>query len=303
MLLGLATPPILRRLNQCKVKQLWLEIKEFSEIAGYLRAVILPRAARAVLLDVGGYGSEIAAMPAVSKKLEFIVEETNNGLWQYQSIALQCPVIDVASIENKSVENAFVGRRIVDGAYQFFFESGIPPPGQDYVVIGFGGIGQCVCSALALRGINASVVELNERKLAVAEALGHRVGRLVDCFADARVIIGCTGVSSVTLGQLAHLTERPFLISGSSKNVEFGDVLIDGVLSPMGSKNALIEQKTGAVIVNNGLPINFHYGSLNNETSDFMFANLTAAMIEGTERRGGKIFKLSEEWQTEICRM
>lgn len=71
----------------------------------------------------------------------------------------------------------------------------------------------------------------------------------------------------------------------------------------MGSKNALIEQKTGAVIVNNGLPINFHYGSLNNETSDFMFANLTAAMIEGTERRGGKIFKLSEEWQTEICRM
>lgn len=279
------------------------EVKEFSQISSRLGEIILASSEAITLLDVGGYGSAIAANQSFSERLNFIVEDTNNGLWRYQSIAPHCPVMDVASIENKSVENAYAGRRIVDGVFKFFSDSGISLPTQDYIVVGFGGIGQNVCSALAFRGINAAVIELDERKLAVAEARGHRIARSISNFPTAKVVIGCTGTASVTLEELKTLSECPFLVSGSSKRVEFQDILAKGILSPVRLHNAVTEKVTGARIVNDGQPINLYYGSLNDETSDFMFANITAAIIEGSDKRGGAIFRLSDKWQREVCRL
>jgi S-adenosylhomocysteine hydrolase len=280
-----------------------VEVREFAGLPAYLCEMIFQSARPVVLLDVGGYGSELAASEHSSKVLRFIVEDTKNGLWQYQSIIPQCPVIEVASIENKAVENAFVGRRIVDAVFRFFSEAGISSPIRDYVVVGFGGIGQSVCFALGLRGINAGVVELDERKVALAAAIGHQVAHSVSGFPGAAVIIGCTGTCSVRLEQLSGRRMQPFLISGSSKRIEFHDILAKGAIAPSALPNALVEQHTGTIIVNNGEPINLHYGSLNNETSDFMFANITAAIIEGSELFERKIFKLSSKWQNKICRL
>jgi S-adenosylhomocysteine hydrolase len=281
-----------------------VDVKDFTELAAFLREMILLRARPVVLLDVGGYGSGLAGADGFSRFLRFIVEDTKNGLWQYQSIVPHCPIIDVASIENKAVENAFVGRRIVDGLFKFFSEGNISRPMQrNYVVVGFGGIGQSVCSALALKGINAAVVELDERKLAFAEAIGHRIARSIDSFRNAEIVIGCTGTSSVSMEQLIALPCQPLLISGSSKRIEFQDILSQGEFSQSMSDNALVEKRTGATIVNKGEPINLHYGSLNNETSDFMFANITAAIIEGSGVSENKIVKLSDQWQNKICRL
>jgi adenosylhomocysteinase len=290
-------------LDRLREKGVDVEVRGFAELPGYLYEIIFRRDRPVVLLDVGGYGSEVAASEFSSRVLRFVVEDTKNGLWRYQSILPQCPIMEVASIENKAVENAFVGRRIVDGMWSFFSEAGISFPTRGYVVLGFGGIGQSVCSALALRGINAGVVESSERGLALAEAIGHRIARSINGFADAEVFIGCTGTSSISMEQLKSQQMRPFLISGSSKRIEFGDILTRGTVSPSPLGNALVEKSTGAVIVNNGEPINLRYGSLNNETSDFMFANITAAIIEGSEARETKIFKLSDKWQQEICRL
>jgi S-adenosylhomocysteine hydrolase len=294
-----ADPGVLQFLLDCGIAA---EMRDFSEISDCLREIIFLQGRRVVLLDVGGYGSEIVAAND-AEKIEFVVEDTNNGLWRYQSIKPLCPIIDVASIENKSVENGFVGRRIVDGVMSFFVESKISAPVRDYAVIGYGGVGQNVCLALALKGINAAVIELDERKLAIAEARGHPVARTISEFTAAKVIIGCTGRSSVTFDDLKMLSNQPFLFSGSSKKVEFYDVLARGATSPVHAQNALVESETGATIVNEGQPINLLYGSLSAEISDFMFANITAAILEGSTIRTSGIFKLSDSRQREICRL
>jgi S-adenosylhomocysteine hydrolase len=289
-----------------RLRQLRLQVDvpdSYSEIPARLLSLVEKIENPAIILDVGGYGVAVAERPAAAKKVSFIVEDTNNGLWQYQSIHPQIPIIEVASIENKSVENAFVGRRIVDGVGQFFKDNDLTLSHAGVVVVGFGGIGRSVCSALSLKGINAAVVEVDERKLAIAEALGHRVGKSIGDFIDAKVIIGCTGVASVNFDHLAGLPGKPFLISGSSKEVEFENVLVQGRFSQSQFKNASKEEITGSVLVNNGEPINLHYGSLDEETSDFMFANIAYAIIEGTSLNAPGISKLSDDSQRDICRL
>jgi S-adenosylhomocysteine hydrolase len=288
-------------LDSLRNLKLNVEVPPFAELSVRLRKLFEERDGPAVILDVGGYGSAVALRSELAQKVRFVVEDTNHGLWQYQSIRPRCPIIEVASIENKSVENAYVGRRIVDGVEQFFKEGGIAIPSDGYVVVGFGGIGRSVCSALALKGINAGVAEVDERKLAIAEAFGHKVGKSIGEFVDAKVIIGCSGKSSVNHDHLAGLRVGPFLISGSSKKVEFEDVIIQGKILESKIKNASIEKITGAIIVNNGEPINLHYGSLNEETSDFMFANIASAIIEGASSHEAGIYGLSDERQRGIC--
>ena len=136
----------------------------FSQIPSRLLAIVKDCPDDLIILDVGGYACAVAERPELASKVRFIVEDTNNGLWQYNSINPRVPIIEVASIENKSVENAFIGRRIVDGITQFFQREQLMVPDAGYVVVGFGGIGRSVCSALSLKGINAAVAEIDERK-------------------------------------------------------------------------------------------------------------------------------------------
>jgi len=176
-------------------------------------------------------------------------------------------------------------------------------PSSDIVVVGFGGIGMSVCVALRLRGINPAVVDVDSGKLALARAMEFPVGRSVTNFPRASIVIGCTGTAAVNLDDLMRLTNKPYLVSGSSKQIEFGDVLRRGNITKCAHlTNSDVDVSTGAIIVNNGKPINFLYGSLNDEMSDFMYADILAAVIEGgrIQRRG--IRKLSEEWQAEVAR-
>jgi hypothetical protein len=67
-------------------------------------------------------------------------------------------------------------------------------------------------------------------------------------------------------------------------------------------ENAQVETATNAVVVNGGKPINLRYGSLNDEMSDFMFADILAAVVEGSQIATPGIRKLSDVWQEEIAR-
>jgi S-adenosylhomocysteine hydrolase len=280
-----------------------VEVVEYSEISSRLVALRQEAQRPSVILDVGGYGSAVALRRDLAEKVPFIVEDTNNGLWRYREIHPHCPIVEVASIPNKAVENGFVGRRIVDAIDTFCFQNALSMPSEDVVVVGFGGIGRAVCSSLAFRGIRANVVDVNERHLAIAEAVGHPVAKSVGDFASAKIIIGCSGVASVAYSHLAGMKPGTMLISGSSKRVEYEDVLLQGKFVPCDLQNALRDKVSGAILVNQGEPINLHYGSLDEETSDFMYANIASAMIEGASLRVPGIFSLSEGAQQQICKL
>jgi hypothetical protein len=103
---------------------------------------------------------------------------------------------------------------------------------------------------------------------------------------------------------LKCLRGRAFLISGSSKKIEFSDVFAQGRIAPIAEiGNALVELTTNSVIVNDGEPINLRYGSSNNELSDFMYANIIAAVVEGSSKRGNIVSPLSDEWQRRVSHL
>jgi S-adenosylhomocysteine hydrolase len=255
--------------------------------------------------DVGGYAADTIANRALARKIRFAVEDTNSGLWRYQSKdELYCPVIEVASIEHKQVENAHVGKRIVETSETFFRTNGVAMPTTDVAVIGFGGIGRNVCASLRRRGINPTVVEIDRRKLALAHAADHPVATSIGEVVDARLIFGCTGKASVKFDELRKLRNQAFLISGSSKQIEFSDVFSKAhVIKVDTFVNAVLEPTSKAVVVNNGEPINLHYGSLSPEISDFMYAAILAAVIEGDTVRRAAIHQLSDRWQQEIAEL
>jgi hypothetical protein len=70
-----------------------------------------------------------------------------------------------------------------------------------------------------------------------------------------------------------------------------------------GRNGHLIEETTNCVIVNNGEPINLRHASLNAEISDFMYANVIGAVVEGGDLQVNRIFQLSDAWQRKVCHM
>jgi len=152
-------------LSSVRERGIQVSVESFERISDFVSNFIsYCTAGDVVVWDVGGYAADVVSDPNLAKKIRFVLEDTNGGLWRYQSSALQCPVIEVASIENKKIENAFVGRRIVEASEDFFKSISLNMLQQEIVVIGFGGIGQSV--ALRLEGVNATVVEIDQRKLA-----------------------------------------------------------------------------------------------------------------------------------------
>jgi S-adenosylhomocysteine hydrolase len=162
-------------LSSVRERGIDVSVESFARISGFVSNFISHcSVGDLVVWDVGGYAADVVSDPRLARKIRFVLEDTNGGLWRYQSSALQCPVIEVASIENKKIENAFVGRRIVETSEQFFESIGLNMPQQEIVVVGFGGIGQSVCAALRLEGVNAAVVEIDQRKLALPMRLVTR---------------------------------------------------------------------------------------------------------------------------------
>jgi hypothetical protein len=118
-----------------------------------------------------------------------------------------------------------------------------------------------------------------------------------------RVISDASWCASVSFEQASDLKGSVYLVSGSSKQSEFADLFKKGWVEKSQSLvNADVEKKSGVVIVNEGKPINLRYGSLNDEVSDFMYANISAAIIEGGAKRDSRIHRLSGGWQKRVCR-
>jgi len=108
-------------LNAVRQLGIAVAIERYERIAArLLQRVYQSDGHNLVLWDVGGYASVVCADPELCSKVKFCIEDTNNGLWAYQrEPQLFCPVVDVASIGNKHVENGYVGKKIVEGVLQF----------------------------------------------------------------------------------------------------------------------------------------------------------------------------------------
>lgn len=225
------------------------------------------------LVDTGGYGAALAN----PDNLEFIVELTNRGFWNYQNAGFES-VLLFATAANKALENMFVGRAvtravIMEAAHILNEKSKIG-------VIGFGGIGENVCVSFEQQKWDIRVNDRNSIKMILAHSKGFSTIGLDALLDECDVIIGCTG-QDIFQNKKVKLKKRTLFFSASSRDVEFKGL--------NGQGNAVIE--------NNGYPINLKYASLPIEVAEHLFVNILACAVESRLHKTIGIREMSSEWQ------
>lgn len=178
-----------------------------------------------VLVEVGGYSSKILHKMS---NVKLCIEDTYQGHWLHQkNLRISHPVVSIANTEAKKVENRYIGQTIVTNIEQLLKKRGISILNKKIhiAVLGYGGIGESVCLSLRDKGIIPYVYDLNTFKTARAVADGYKIANRDLLLQSSDVIIGCSGKNSLSDKDIVLLKPNSYLFSGSSKQIEFQDLI------------------------------------------------------------------------------
>jgi S-adenosylhomocysteine hydrolase len=127
-------------------------------------------------------------------------------------------------------------------------------------VISYGNIGGAVCRALEQQSVNLQVYDTDPLKLTLAYGDGFTITTKQNLLRKSAVIIGCTGRNSITAADAQYIKANAILLSGSSQQIEFLDLIENG--HKTGAGNPMFQayrHKTNVFyIAHRGEPINFH---------------------------------------------
>ena len=181
---------------------------------------------RVIVLDDGGLVSKLLHTDPHLKQhadLFSVVEQTRRGITVADGIeALATPVVNVAQSWGKYVEGPMIGRSVEDKLVSRLEKMGISSvAGKKVGVIGYGTIGEPIARALAELGAEVTILDADPAQQARAEEDGFAVAKgRKGFFGGQKVIIGATGVQSMSAEDLAHLKKGTVIGSASSKLVE-----------------------------------------------------------------------------------
>ncbi len=230
-----------------------------------------------VLVEIGGYSSYVSAQLT---NVVLSVEDTFQGHWLQQSNQdLHYPVVSMADTQIKKLENKVIGESIVRTIVKILLnhQLGINLKSKIFSVLSYGGIGSSVCQALRAQGILPFVYDVNRSKMKAATTDGFRVTKRTDMLRLSDIIIGCTGRTSVTKVDMPFLKLGCYLFSGSSKQVEFLDIVsLPGVNESPADREVLekvVFNGKHIWLAYRGQPINF-LDTLKPEVFDLQLATL-----------------------------
>jgi hypothetical protein len=183
-----------------------------------------------LVLDDGAYFLE--AMCTMKSRLRrvSVVEQTTRGLIKIEESALlQCcartlPIVNVARSRPKmTLEPPFIGRAIC-GALVRRVKSFPQCLSGPALVLGFGAIGSRVAESLAgcMNGKRelVYVFDTDPVRRGQARANGYSIWDRNDFDTRFRLVIGCSGRASFTVGDMIYLENDAVLASASSGSVE-----------------------------------------------------------------------------------
>lgn len=273
-----------------------------NEIPKYIsRCVNNFKKDKIILVEVGGYSSSIKENLT---NVVLTIEDTYQGHWlQKRNKNLSHPVVSIADTNAKKIENRYVGESIVRTAERILARKKIILRDNKQVisVISYGGIGSSVCLALRDRGIRPYVFDIDASKLAHAYADGYKIAEKKNILQGSDVIFGCTGQNSIKEADLEDLKNGAYLISGSSKQIEFQDLI---KYFPSRKPDNLIQKITlktkHAWVVYSGQPVNF-LDKTDPRMFDVPFAlQLRCFSYWCNHNLANKLYSLPERYQKEV---
>ncbi|WP_066826499.1 NAD(P)-dependent oxidoreductase [Clostridium tepidiprofundi] len=232
-----------------------------------------------IILDLGGEYAEI-----LSKGYEYVdvvVEDTAIGHRIYERYTYSENIIySVARSRMKGIEARFVGSTVAYSAEQIFRSIGKTLYAKRVLVIGYGLIGRNAAITLQKMGCKVEVKDSKQVNELEAYFDGLEVCDKTAKYPD--IIFGITGYKTVEFEDVSKFSDVTYLISGSSKQVEFD---IKGLKEKADKENRINDNITCYEIKGkkfflfyDGFPVNFLFKSIPDCIIDFMFAEMIVAI-------------------------
>ena len=247
------------------------ELRDEKYILDLIRSVVVNNPNSTIALnEIGGYFAPFlkSIHTEFGNKITGCVEDTQNGHVRYENARpLQYPVISVAKSSLKEGEDTLVGPSCYFSADKLMRGLGVLLSPRRALIVGYGKVGRGMAFSLQDNGCTSLVYDINPIRNGVAHGDGMFIPGRVAALKGCDVIFGCTGVTSVGGADFELLDDGCFLVSCSSKDVEFdlktlNSDFIKTNLSP--KVDQFTSPKTGKSIylLGEGTPINFLDGAV-----------------------------------------
>jgi S-adenosylhomocysteine hydrolase len=200
-----------------------------SRLLRFVRALLQDPPERLLVLDDGAHMLE--ALAGLKRRLPnvAIVEQTTRGLIKIEENAAldhrsqELCIINVARSEPKlTLEPPFIAVAVIDALKRKLGVAAEPQSGDQCLVLGYGAIGEQVAEFLSEQGFRRDCIYVSdpvEDRMRRASAVGFRLWHR-ERDPRFRLVVGCSGRSSFTVGDYVFLEDGAHLASASSGTVE-----------------------------------------------------------------------------------
>ena len=235
-----------------------------------------------IIHEVGGIALKALHLPEYIGAQTVIgaLEITKQGVWVAEQLPeLKVPQFNVAQTRIKEIEGKQVGEAVVAALDNILRDLGYATVGRSALVIGYGWVGKGVAKSLQNRGMHVSVKDVDMVSLVEAAVDGHHA--LLDQTLERppAIVIGASGRKSIDNTLLAHLPDRCFLVSASSKDHEIdlpglAYQTVESVQLHPHVRQCNLRSGKRLYLVNEGYPVNFTAASVPDEIVEMLFAEL-----------------------------
>lgn len=188
------------------------------------RQLLSSTAKRIILLDIGGYGASLLhnIHERLEDRLMGVVEGTKSGTLRYSEVdPHNLPVICMSRSPLKEAESALVGSSCLFSLDRILRELGFANELQTALVLGYGKVGKSVAEACRSRGLLVYVFDKEPERCIQALAEGFLIPDRSTALSRADVVLAATGQLSWNEDDAKFMRDGAFLVSCSSKDVEF----------------------------------------------------------------------------------
>lgn len=273
--------------------------------------------ARIVFNEIGGYFAPFLKSidSEFGDTIAGCVEDTQNGHVRYENARpLPYPVISVARSALKEGEDTLVGPSCYFSADRLMRTLGVLLAPRRALIVGYGKVGRGMAFSLQDNGCTPLVYDINPIRNGVAHGDGMFIPGRKAALMGCDVIFGCTGVTSVGGSDFDLLDDGCFLVSCSSKDIEFDlktlkTEFVKTSLIPKVDKFTSPKNGKSIYLLGEGTPINFLDGAVFGPALTLVQAELIVAVRKVVDlKANGELTELGLEerkriadgWQTEF---
>jgi adenosylhomocysteinase len=247
------------------------ELRDQTYMLALVRKVVDDHPGKRIIFnEIGGYFAPFlnAIAAEFGAKVVGCVEDTQNGHVRYENARpLPYPVISVARSTLKEGEDTLVGPSCYFSTDRLMRALGVILSPRRALIVGYGKVGRGMAFSLQDNGCTPLVYDINPIRNGVAHGDGMFIPERLQALQGCDIIFGCTGVTSVGGPDFELLDEGCFLVSCSSKDVEFDLKTLNQDFTKTNlipKVDKFTSKKTGRSIylLGEGTPINFLDGAV-----------------------------------------